>query len=109
VAAALDPRGKRVFEGACASCHAWTGVSPLDARATLTGSRAVNDPSAVNVAKMVLRGSDRQAADGTAAMPQFAAAYDDREIAAVANYVTARFGAKGSALTADDVRKLREE
>jgi mono/diheme cytochrome c family protein len=42
-------------------------------------------------------------------MPQFAAAYDDREIAAVVNYVTARFGAKGSALTADDVRKLREE
>ena len=41
-------------------------------------------------------------------MPKFAAAYDDPEIAAVANYVTARFGAKVSALTADDVRKLRE-
>ena len=105
---AVDPRGKRVFEGACASCHAWTGVSPLDARATLTGSRAVNDPSAINVAKIVLRGSDRQFADGTPAMPKFAAAYDDREIAAVANYVTARFGAKSSALTADDVRRLRE-
>jgi mono/diheme cytochrome c family protein len=57
---------------------------------------------------MVLRGSDRQFADGTPAMPKFAAAYDDREIAAVANYVTARFGAKGSALTADEVQKLRE-
>jgi len=108
VAAAVDPRGKRVFEGACASCHAWTGISPLDSRATLTGSRAVNDPSAINVAKMVLRGSHRQFADGTPAMPKFAAAYDDREIAAVANYVTARFGAKGSALTADEVQKLRE-
>jgi mono/diheme cytochrome c family protein len=108
VAAVVDPRGKQVFEGACASCHAWTGVGSLDARATLTGSRAINDPSAINVAKMVLRGSDRQAADGTPAMPAFAAAYDDPEIAAVANYVTGRFGAKLSALNADDVRRLRE-
>jgi mono/diheme cytochrome c family protein len=108
VAAGADPRGIQIFEGACASCHGWTGVSPLDSRATLTGSRAVNDPSAINVAKMVLQGSERKAADGTPAMPKFAAAYDDREIAAVANYVTARFGAKPSALGADDVRKLRE-
>jgi mono/diheme cytochrome c family protein len=108
VAAVVEPSGKQVFEGACASCHAWTGISPLDSRATLTGSRAVNDPSAINIAKMVLRGSDRRDADGTPAMPKFAAAYDDREIAAVANYVTARFGAKVSALTADDVRRLRE-
>ncbi len=105
---AVNARGKLVFEGVCVSCHAWTGVSPLDVRATLTGSRAVNDPSAVNVAKMVLHGSDRQSADGTPAMPMFAAAYDDREIAAVANYVTARFGVEASVLTADDVRKLRE-
>ena len=40
-------------------------------------------------------------------MPAFGAAYNDREIAAVANYITARFGAKASSLTADDVRKLR--
>jgi mono/diheme cytochrome c family protein len=57
---------------------------------------------------MVLGGSDRQFADGTPAMPKFAPAYDDLEIAAVANYVTARFGAKPSALTAADVRKLCE-
>ena len=105
--AAIDPRGKQIFEGACASCHAWTGVSPLDSRATLTGSRAVNDPTATNVAQIVLAGSRRQSTDSTLAMPAFGAAYDDREIAAVANYVTARFGAKASSLTADDVRKLR--
>jgi mono/diheme cytochrome c family protein len=103
----IDPRGKQIFEGACASCHAWTGVSPLDSRATLTGSRAVNDPTATNVAQIVLAGSKRQPTDSTLVMPAFGAAYDDREIAAVANYVTARFGAKASSLTADDVRKLR--
>jgi hypothetical protein len=55
VVAEIDPpRGKQVFEGACASCHAWTGVSLLDSRATLTGGRAVNDPTAINVAQIVL-------------------------------------------------------
>ena len=40
-------------------------------------------------------------------MPAFGNAYTDDEIAAVANYVTARFGAKGSKLTAKDVAELR--
>jgi mono/diheme cytochrome c family protein len=104
----LDPLGKQVFEGACASCHGWSGASALTARATLTGSRAVNDPTARNVAQMILNGSSAPRADGSAAMPGFGAAYSDAEIAAVANYVTARFGAKGSSITPAQVAKLRE-
>jgi mono/diheme cytochrome c family protein len=42
-------------------------------------------------------------------MPAFGQAYSDDEIAAVANYITARFGAKGASLTASDVAKLREQ
>ena len=55
VAANVDERGKHVFAGACASCHDWTGISPLSPHATLTGARAVNDPSAKNVALIVHR------------------------------------------------------
>src|ERR1700680_703184 len=107
VAANVDPHGKQIFEGACASCHSWTGVSPLASRATLTGSRAVNDPTATNVAQIVLSGSQRRLSNSALAMPAFGAAYSDREIAAVANYVTARFGAKPSAIRAEEVAKLR--
>ena len=107
IAANVDPHGKEIYEGACASCHGWTGESQLASRATLTGSRAVNDASASNVALMILSGTTEPPKDGTIAMPAFAAAYNDREIAAVANYVTTRFGAKPSSLTAEDVRKLR--
>jgi mono/diheme cytochrome c family protein len=107
VPAGLDPLGKQVFEGACASCHGWSGASALSARATLTGSRAVNDPTALNVAQMVLNGSNAPRVDGTAAMPGFGSAYSDAEIAAVANYVTARFGAQGSSITPAQVAKLR--
>ena len=42
-------------------------------------------------------------------MPAFGNAYSDEEIAAVANYVTARFGSKGSQMTASDVAALRKQ
>jgi mono/diheme cytochrome c family protein len=89
VAANDDPRGKRVFEEACASCHGWTGVSPVTHYATLTGVRAVNDP--------------------TDYMPAFGQGYSNDEIAAVANYVTARFGVSASRITGRDVAALRKQ
>jgi mono/diheme cytochrome c family protein len=103
----LDPRGKQVFEGACASCHGWSGVSLLASEATLTGNRSVNDASGINVAQMVVSGALRRTPGGVIMMPAFGQAYSDIEIAAVANYVTARFGAHGSALTAQAVAGLR--
>ena len=106
--AAADPRGREIFEGACASCHGWSGVSLLTSYATLTGDRAVNDPSAINVAQIVLSGERGRTADGLVLMPAFGDAYSDTEIAAVANYVTARFGAAPSQLTAQEVARFRQ-
>jgi len=105
---AVDARGREIFEGACASCHDWSGISPLTNYATLTGDRAVNDPSAMNVVQIVLSGEHFTTAQGAVLMPAFADAYSDTEIAAVANYVTARFGAAPSHVTARDVARLRE-
>jgi mono/diheme cytochrome c family protein len=106
--ASTDARGREIFEDACASCHGWSGVSLLTDYATLTGDRAVNDPSAVNVAQVILSGEHRHTAAGEVLMPAFADAYSDTEIAAVANYVTARFGAAPSHVTARDVAHFRE-
>jgi mono/diheme cytochrome c family protein len=103
-----NPVGKRIFKSACASCHAWTGAGALVAEAQLTGGRAVNDPTPVNVAQMVLNGSGK-ATGGLPLMPRFASAYTDTEIPAVATYVTARLGAKPSKVTAGEVAKLREQ
>ena len=104
-----DARGKMVFEGACVSCHGWTGQSALSPFATLTGARAVNDPEAINVAQIVISGTKRHTPPGAVSMPAFGNAYSDAEIAAVANYVTARFGSKGSQITAQDVAALRKQ
>jgi mono/diheme cytochrome c family protein len=105
VVADVDPRGKALFAGSCASCHDWTGVSALTRTATLTGVRAVNDPTATNVAQIVMAG---RKAPGIF-MPAFGTTFSDSEVAAVANYVTARFGAKPSSLTAKDVASLRRQ
>jgi mono/diheme cytochrome c family protein len=103
-----DARGKMVFEGACVSCHGWTGESAISPFATLTGAWAVNDPGATNVAQIVISGTKRHT-EGTVSMPAFGSAYSDAEIAAVANYVTARFGSKPSQITAQDVAELRKQ
>jgi mono/diheme cytochrome c family protein len=108
-AAAPESHGKAVYEGACAGCHGWTGQSPVIPFATLTGTRAVNDPTANNVAQVIIAGGQRHYAVDSDNMPAFGSTYSDAEIASVANYVTARFGAKGSALTANEVAKLRSE
>jgi mono/diheme cytochrome c family protein len=104
-----DAEGKKVFQGACVSCHGWTGESPLTPFATLTGARAVNDPGAINVAQIVISGTRRQTPPGALSMPAFGSAYSDAEIAAVANYVTARFGSQGSRITEQDVAALRKQ
>jgi mono/diheme cytochrome c family protein len=104
-----DSRGKMVFEGACVSCHGWTGESSISSFATLTGSWAVNDPSATNVAQIVISGTRRHTPANAVSMPAFGNAYSDDEIAAVANYVTARFGGKASQITARDVADLHRQ
>ncbi|HWX28362.1 MAG TPA: cytochrome c [Steroidobacteraceae bacterium] len=107
VAANVDSRGKAVYAGACAGCHDWTGVSPVIPYATLTGVRSVNDPTAVNVVQVILSGAHRRASESQATMPAFGGAYSDAEIASLANYVTARFGAQPSAVTAQNIATLR--
>jgi len=107
--AAAESRGKQVYEGACASCHGWSGVSDISEYATLTGARAVNDPHGTNVAQIVLAGMKRSSPAGVTPMPAFGAAYSDSDIAAVTNYVTTRFGTSASNLRAADIAKMRRE
>jgi mono/diheme cytochrome c family protein len=101
--------GKRVFEGACVHCHDWTGVSQLSPFATIAGTRGVNDRTGTNVVQIVISGTTRHTPEGVISMPAFGGAYSDTEIAAVANYVIARFGAEPSKLTEKDVAALRSQ
>jgi mono/diheme cytochrome c family protein len=105
-AAVANSRGKEVYEGACAGCHGWSGVGSVIATANLIGTRAVNDPTGINVAQVIIHGGEHYASQQTV-MPSFDTIYSDADVAAVANYVTARFGTRGTELSAADVAKLR--
>jgi mono/diheme cytochrome c family protein len=100
--------GRHLFAGTCSGCHTWTGANDFVPYATLTGTRAVNDPTATNVALAILRGASPLPASGAiATMPAFASVLNDDQVAEVSNYVIARFGAQPSTISAEEVSKLR--
>ena len=74
----------------------------------MAGARAVNDRTATNVAQIVISGTERHAPPGVVSMPAFGSTHSDTEIAAVSNYVTARFGSAAS-ITDKDVAGLRSQ
>jgi mono/diheme cytochrome c family protein len=108
---ASDRSGKVVFEGACVACHGWTGTGEgaITPFAMLAGVRAVNDPAGINVAQIVISGTKRHVPEDAISMPAFGAIYSDAEIAAVTNFVIARFGGQASRITARDVAELRKQ
>jgi mono/diheme cytochrome c family protein len=99
-------QAKEIYEGACAGCHGWSGVDSVISAANLTGTRAVNDPTAINVAQIILHGAEHRSAH-SADMPAFDTVFSDVDIAAVANFVTAHFGVESNQLNASDIAKLR--
>jgi mono/diheme cytochrome c family protein len=105
-----NARGLEIFSASCAGCHGWTGQNQLVPHTTFTGSRAINDPTATNVALAILNGAGSlPPSEGDfATMPAFGDVLSDDDVAAVANYVVARFGARASAITAEEIGQLRE-
>ena len=84
-------------------------MSAISPYATVAGARAVNDRAATNVAQIVITGTARHTPPDAVSMPAFGSTHSDTEIAAVANYVTARFGSVKSNLTDKDVAELRAQ
>ncbi|MBB3911989.1 c-type cytochrome [Sphingomonas desiccabilis] len=104
-----DAVGLRIFEGACASCHGWDGSGTHSPYGELRGAQTVNDPEATNLVQVILHGSEIRTPQGGASMPSFGRAYNDAEIAAVANYVLRHFGGKAATVTPERVAKARRE
>ena len=97
-----------MFEGACASWHAWSGLGQQTAYAALTGSRAVHDIEGTNITQMILRGVQMRINGADVSMPAFGSGYSDTEIAALANYVIAQFGGRTGVVTPAMVARQRK-
>lgn len=103
-----NAEGRRLFEGACASCHQWNGAGQQTPYAGLAGTRGVNDPKGLNVTQAILHGVTMRIGETDVYMPAFGHGYSDPEVAALANFVIGHFGGKQGTVTADDVAKRRE-
>jgi len=99
--------GRKIFAGACASCHGWDGSGQNSARAALTGSHSVADETGANLVQVILKGTSDPNGSAATAMPGFARSLSDAEIAALANYVIGHFGGKRGSVTPNDVEKAR--
>jgi mono/diheme cytochrome c family protein len=100
--------GLTLFQGACASCHAWNGEGQQTSHAALIGSQTVNDPKGTNLMQAILRGVRLETAEGASNMPAFGQAYSDIEVAALSNYVIDHFGGQHGQVTPADVAKARQ-
>ena len=100
--------GAHLFVEACAGCHLTNGLGRQSAWAALVGSRSAGDPNATNLLQVLTQGSQIQTKQGLMFMHAFTGAYNDEELAALANYTCVQFARRACNVTADQVRNARE-
>jgi mono/diheme cytochrome c family protein len=99
--------GHNIFAGACASCHRNDGAGVESAYAALLGDPSVGDPDGRNLLQMLLHGGAIATQQGAQAMPAFAQAYSDAELAAVANYTIGQLSHVQGQVSAEQVAQAR--
>jgi mono/diheme cytochrome c family protein len=90
---ATNEEGARLYAAACAGCHQGPRAMPYGG-IDLGLSSGITGPSARNLVNVVLYGLPAAEAARSPIMPGFAASLNDRQIAALATYVRARFADK---------------
>lgn len=108
--AAAGPNGSEIFTR-CAACHQASGLGVPGAYPPLAGSEWLNNNPEVPI-RIVLKGLQGPiTVKGTSfnsAMTPFGDQLSDAEIAAVISYERSSFGNHSSAITAEQVKTVRE-
>jgi mono/diheme cytochrome c family protein len=98
--------GARLYNGACASCHASDGRGTGDGfYPPLAGSSAVTSPDPSNLIMTMAEGIDRHTAAGHAFMPEFKTQLTTEELARLASYVSQTFGGTATTITPEVVEQ----
>jgi nicotinate dehydrogenase subunit B len=84
--------GRRMFETACAVCHAESGgVGHFGVRPLMGLNTSVSQASPDNLLRVLMHGIDQPATDGLGYMPGFKDSFDDQQMAELAGYIRARY------------------
>ena len=109
-APAANAAGASIYAAACAGCHETSRPLPYGG-VNLGLSTAISSPDARNAANIVLSGVRPVEGERSPIMPGFAASMDDGQIAALLNYLRARFGSQpawtGVEKTIEDARRTQ--
>jgi mono/diheme cytochrome c family protein len=113
--AADDPAmkaGHAIYRDQCAACHMIDGKGVSHLFPSLADASVVRSKDPRTAIRLVLRGARTVATDGEPTgpgMPSYAHMLKDDEIAAVLTYARNAWGRPMPPVTADDVRKARED
>jgi mono/diheme cytochrome c family protein len=109
-ASTTNAAGAAIYAAACAGCHE-TGRPLPYGGVNLGLSTAISAPDARNAANIVLSGVRPIEGERSPIMPGFAASMDDGQIAALLNYLRARFSGQPAwteiAKTIEDARRTQ--
>jgi cytochrome c oxidase cbb3-type subunit 2 len=98
--------GEKLYAQTCAACHQSTGLGLAGAFPPLAGSAIVKDENYDLFIKIILQGYDARSEYGQ--MPGFAAQLSDEQIAAIATHERSSWGNDAPAVSAEDVKKIRD-
>lgn len=100
------PDGAVLYSNTCAACHQADGKGLAGAFPPLAGSAIVNDASPELLIRIILQGYDARPEYGV--MAPFADMLSDEEVAAIATHERSSWGNRAPAVTAEEVKKIRE-
>ncbi len=107
----FDPaRGASLYASTCAACHQATGTGLPGAFPPLKGNAAVLNPDPAKHIDVILHGLHGEAIDGVtypSAMPPFASALSDADVADIANHERTSWGNNAKLVTAEQVKAER--
>ena len=104
--------GGAIYQDLCSACHAADGKGVPNLFPDLSETATVSATDPTTVLRVVLQGAQSVATDQEPtgpAMPAFGWQLNDGQVAAVASYIRDRFGKKASAVTEQQVQKMRAQ
>lgn len=110
-AMAAPPDGAKIYATRCGSCHQMNGAGVTGVFPPLAGSEHVTGDAGTLV-RIIMNGMsgpvEVKGYTYNGVMPPWGAALKDDEIAALATYIRSNWGNKGSAVSVEDVTKVRD-
>lgn len=104
--------GAAIYRDQCSACHGIEGKGVAHLFPSLNESAMLRSDDPTTVIRIVLRGSrsvSTQSEPTAPGMPSYGRQLDDRQIAAVLNYVRNSWGAAAPAVETKDVNRVRSE